>query len=242
MKNLQPIILISFFLLALGSCDHIFVHERGNGIIVSENRKVDKFTQIQFSGVYQVILKAGDRPNIEVETDENLQEYIEVDQHGKRVIVTTTDRIRSREGIKVYVTYTNLNSIEIGGVATIESDGPIVTDILELEISGAGSVDLEIEAQELDLRVSGASAIQLRGQVNELIIRMSGAGDIEAYDLVSKYCKITLSGIGSAEIYVEDELEAGISGVGGISYRGNPNKVRDNVSGLGRISDRSRNF
>ena len=242
MKNLQPIILISFFLLALGSCDHIFVHERGNGIIVSENRKVDKFTQIQFSGVYQVILKAGNRPNIEIETDENLQEYIEVDQHGKRVIVTTTDRIKSRDGIKVYVTYTDLNSIEIGGVATIESDGPIVTDILELAISGAGSVDLEIEAQELELRVSGAGAIQLRGQVDKQTIRMSGAGDLEAYDLVSKYCKITLSGIGSAEIFVEEELEASISGVGGISYRGNPNKVHDDISGLGKISDRSRNF
>ena len=71
---------------------------------------------------------------------------------------------------------------------------------------------------------------------------MSGAGDLEAYDLVSKYCKITLSGIGSAEIFVEEELEASISGVGGISYRGNPNKVRDDISGLGRISDRSRNF
>ena len=94
----------------------------------------------------------------------------------------------------------------------------------------------------MDLRVSGASAIQLRGQVNELIIRMSGAGDIEAYDLVSKYCKISLSGIGSAEIYVEDELEANISGVGGIRYRGNPNRVRDDISGLGRISDKSRNY
>jgi len=242
MKNFQPLILLSFFLVALGSCDHIFVHERGNGIIISENREVDKFTQIQFSGVYQVILKAGDRPNIEVETDENLQEYIEVDQHGKRVIVTTTNRIRSRDGIKIYVTYTDLNNIEIGGVATIESDGPIVTDMLELEISGAGSVDLEIDAQELELRISGASAIQLRGQVVVQTIRMSGAGDLEAYDLVSKYCKIDISGIGSAEIYVEDELEANISGVGGISYRGNPKKVRDNVSGLGKISDSSSNL
>ena len=242
MKNFQPIILISLSLVALGSCDHIFVHERGNGIIVSENRKVDEFTQIQFSGAYQVIMKAGDRPHIEVETDENLQEYIEVDQHGKRVIVTTTDRIRSKERIKVYVTFTELNNIEVGGLATIESEDPIITDVLELEISGAGSVDLEVEAEELDLRVSGASAIRLRGQVDEQTISMSGAGDLEAYELISKYCRIDLSGIGSAEIYVEDELEANISGVGSISYHGNPNKVHDNISGLGKISDRGRNF
>ena len=242
MKNYQPIIFFSFSLLVLGSCDHIFVHERGNGKIVSENRSVGEFTQIQFSGAYQVIMKAGDRPHIEIETDENLQEYIEVDQHGKRVILTTTDRIRSRERIKVYVTFTELNNIEIGGLATIESEDPIITDVLELEISGAGSVDLEIEAEELDLRVSGASTLQLSGRVDEMSISMSGAGDLEAYDLVSNYCRIDLSGIGSAEIYVEEELEASISGVGGISYRGNPAKVRDNVSGLGKISDRGTNF
>lgn len=242
MKNYQPIILISLSLIALGSCDHIFVYERGNGIIVSENRKVEEFTHIQFSGAYEVIMKAGDRPHIVVETDENLQEYIEVDQHGKRVIVTTTDRIRSREGIKVYVTFIKLNNIEVGGLATIESEDPIITDVLELEMSGAGSIDLEIDAEELDLSVSGAGAIKLRGQVDEQNIRMSGAGDLEAYGLVSKYCRIDLTGIGRAEIYVEDELEANISGVGIISYRGNPDKVRDNVSGLGKISDRGRNF
>ncbi len=115
-------------------------------------------------------------------------------------------------------------------------------DIAERRKPQDGKISLRMEGKELDLRVSGASAIRLRGQVDEQTISMSGAGDLEAYDLVSKYCRIDLSGIGSAEIYVENELEANISGIGSISYRGNPNKVHDNISGLGKISDRGRNF
>jgi len=45
---------------------------------------------------------------------------------------------------------------------------------------------------------------------------------------------VRLSGLGSAEVNVTDELDASVSGVGSVEYHGRPN-LRRHVSGLGDV-------
>jgi len=66
---------------------------------------------------------------------------------------------------------------------------------------------------------------------------MSGAGGLDAFDLKAEYARIRISGVGGADIYVTKELDAKISGLGDVTYRGNPANIDKSVSGLGTIQE-----
>ena len=51
---------------------------RGNKDVTKQLRKVDSFTSVRIDGVATVILNQGDEYSVEVETDSNIQEYIDV--------------------------------------------------------------------------------------------------------------------------------------------------------------------
>jgi len=55
-----------------------------------------------------------------------------------------------------------------------------------MHISGAGNIQMEVDAPRLNLRMSGAGSISLKGQTKDLELEMSGAGSAHFYDLLSE--------------------------------------------------------
>ena len=128
-----------------------------------------------------------------------------------------------------------MNELNISGACSLNSEEIFKGDELKIDMGGAGIIDLEVDIKELKLFISGAGAVKLAGNVDRQQIDMSGAGGYEASDLVSKFCEINISGVGNADIYVLEKLQATISGLGGINYKGKPEVIESDVSGLGVI-------
>jgi hypothetical protein len=84
--------------------------------------------------------------------------------------------------------------------------------------------------------MSGAGVIILAGDTEFQEAHISGAGGLMAKDLRSKECEIHLGGIGGADVYVTERLEASITGIGGIQYSGNPRLIEKQITGLGKIT------
>ena len=229
------IFIASTLITALFGCDS-YIQERGNGNITEQERSVSDFNEVQVSGNFEVFLKKSETPGLTIITDENLHEFIKVEQKGDAIEIESERTLKSKEGIKVVVEYTDLTAVSSSGASVIESDDIITGDYLRLEMSGAGAIDLDLDLKALKINVSGAGAVELRGNVIEQNIQMSGAGGLDAKNLVSQKCKIEISGVGGASLNVKEQLDASVSGVGGITYRGNPADVNSNVSGLGTIT------
>ena len=103
-------------------------------------------------------------------------------------------------------------------------------------VEGAAVLDMNLQASELNLRLGGAGAINLRGEVEEQRLEMSGAGNLDALELESENSEIHLSGFGSAGVFVTESLDAEVSGVGSIRFKGDPANVRQEITGLGDIT------
>ncbi|ELR71396.1 hypothetical protein C900_02737 [Fulvivirga imtechensis AK7] len=235
MKPTAIILTALILFTMLTGCDS-YKQERGNGNIMEQERAVDNFSKVQVSGNFEVYLKKSDSPGLIITTDENLHEFIEVKQKGDVLEVKSDRTLKSREGVKLLIEFTELTAISSSGASVIESEDVITGDYLRLEMSGAGAIDLSVDLKALKVNVSGAGAVELRGNVTEQNIQMSGAGGLDAKRLVSKKCKIEISGVGGASLNVKEALDASVSGVGGITYRGNPAQVKTNISGLGTIT------
>ncbi len=233
-KRITEAVLFVLFILHLTACDTL-QYKRGNGEMVVNTHYPDDFDEITIRGNYEVFLEKGNEPMVVINVDENLLEYIEVEAYQNILSISSTKKIRSSDGIKVYITYRNINRILNSGASAIFTESPVVSEKLDITLSGAGMIEMELDVSILDIKLTGAGYIKLKGSANNQVVSMSGAGSLDAYELESDDCDISISGVGGAKVNVSGTLTASVSGVGGIRYRGNPAHVNRNVSGLGKI-------
>ncbi|HEY4064570.1 MAG TPA: head GIN domain-containing protein [Puia sp.] len=225
--------------ITLGSCRN-FMGKRihGDGNIKTEDRNVSSFKNVDVSGAAKVYVSQGDKPAVKIEGDENLLQYMEVEQEGDRII------IREKPGfnliptgdLRVYVTAPVYNKIDASGACDIIGQTKISnSEDMEMHVSGAGDIKMEVDAPRLRSEVSGSGSIYLKGQTKDVDLDLTGAGHAYCYDLLAENTKIEISGAGSAEVYASVKLDANVSGAGSVSYKGNATEVNQHVSGAGSV-------
>ena len=242
-NDLTPLRQKFWLLLALpvflGACQGLGgkrVH--GDGNIQTDEHAISSFKTLDLSVPADIYLSTGDHAAVKIEGDNNLLKFVEVEQTGD--VVT----IRSHEGfnlipsgnLKVYVTTPTYDKIDASCACNIESQNKLTSpDGLEMHMSGAGNIKLEVDAPRVDARLSGAGNIYLKGQTKDVRLSLSGAGNAHCYDLLAENTEVNISGFGSAEVYASVKLSASVSGAGNVDYKGNATDVEQHVSGAGGV-------
>jgi hypothetical protein len=240
MRKYLSILATLAIVFTLGSCRHYWGKRvRGNGNITSEERSVGNFKNVEVGGSINVYVSQGATSSVKLQGDENIIKYIEVSQEGDRLIVKNKDGydLEPSGEMKVYVTAPVYNEIETSGASDIIGQGKITNpEDMKLRVSGAGEIKMELDAPRVNAEVSGSGSLHLKGDTKELEFDLSGVGSAHCYDLLAENTKVDISGAGSAEVFASVKLEAHVSGVGSIHYKGNPPNVKQEVSGAGSIS------
>jgi hypothetical protein len=221
------------FILIIVSCD--VIGEQGSGKIARQERKVAAFTGIDVSGAFNVYLSQGTEPSVIVEADDNLLDIIKTEVKGGILVVETTKPIHHSSKLKVFVTFTELKSIEISGAVDVESVTRLNLPELMISSSGAADGKLEMDVQKLSIECSGGSKMKLTGSAKDVVLDASGAIDLDAFDFPAENYKVTISGAGKANINVSKELKVDISGAANVRYKGNPTKNIQDISGAGSV-------
>jgi hypothetical protein len=236
MKNLLLLSLIA--IACLSSCRFLGKRIHGNGIIKTVEKPISPFTEVEADGHIKLIVTQGDTKPIKIEGDENILSYIEVIQEGNKV------KIQTREGVNlipsgdlnVYISSPTYKSIEVSGSSDIVGQNKITSsEELNLQASGAGDIQMEVDAPKITSGISGSGSIKLKGQTKDLDIDLSGAGHAYCYELLTENTTVQISGAGSAQVYASVKLKADISGAGNISYKGNASVSQD-ISGAGSVN------
>lgn len=202
-------------------------------------RKVGAFDQVNLSGPFEIFLKKGDQAALTIETEEIAAEDIVTEIRNHTLYIDIKDRKFKYKDLKksvIHLTYTKLNKIEWAGAGNIKTETTLEADKFELDISGAGNINMDLDVNTLVVDMSGAGNVELKGNARSQSVQMSGAGNYNGFDLKSEQAKVEMSGVGNIRVYVTGELTASASGIGAVRYRGNPKNVNKNSSGfLGSI-------
>ena len=227
--------LIGILAVAAVSCKWTIGVMKGSGDIVTEEREVSGFDEIQFSGVGNLIIEQGDKEALVVEADDNIIGLIETEVRGDELHIGFKRGVNivPTSKVKFYLTVKELDRIDLSGMGDIDCD-EFETDDLKFHISGSGDIDFEIIADSIETNVSGLGDIDLSGEVGFHRVQISGSGKYNAEELRSKDCEVEISGLGSATINASDNLDIEINGAGNVYYKGDPH-VSQHISGLGRI-------
>ncbi len=125
--------------------------------------------------------------------------------------------------------FANIEEIEISGGIEIEMDAA-ASEKIDIDVKGGAKAYIyNIDASDVEIDVSGAATLDLSGKTGEFGIDLKGAGTIDAKSLVCKIADVEISGAGTAEISVTERLFADIDGVGTLRYYGDP--IIENISG-----------
>ena len=233
------IVLLSGFFL-LNSCIAILDDTiTGNGNVTTEIRTIDDFEGINSSAGLDVYVTFGEFSNeIEVVADENLHEVITTDVKNNILKIGVEEGIRRAKSKEIYVKAGSLRYVGASSASNFEGKGVLEADDLEVDVSSAADLVVEIDCDEVKVDVSSSGTARLMGNARKMKANVSSAGDLVAYDLKTKICDIECSSAGDASIHVTEELKANASSAGNISYRGNPKRTSVESSSAGDIDKR----
>ncbi len=228
--------LVAITVLLSGCMVNIQDSITGNGHVVKQSRDVSAFTGIKVGSGIDVFLTQGDVYSLEVESDENLQNWIRTEVSGNELHIFTDKNIRFAKTKKVYVTCKTLDRIEISSAGDVTGVTPFKTQKLDIEMSSAGDLRFEVEADEIGISISSAGDAHLKGKTNILKADLSSAGDLNAYDLIAKTGDISVSSAGNARVYITEEASFHSSSAGDIDYRGEPKIKEIHTSSAGSVN------
>ena len=206
---------LSLVVLGFAACDIGGI--RGNGHVVTEQRSVGPFTNIDAGGAFDIEWSNG-APSAAVTADENLQQYIEVTTRDNVLRLRTRQSIHFARSLKVTITSSALEAAKLSGASKL--------------------VAHQVKGTKFYLETTGAAKVTVDGAVDELIADMTGASNLFADSLETKNAQISVTGAGKARIAVSESLKASITGAGKVEYTGNPAHVEREIAGAGAIRRR----
>jgi Putative auto-transporter adhesin, head GIN domain len=186
----------------------------GNGHIVTDNRSVSDFSEIQADGGFQIEWRSGP-PSVSITIDENLLRYIDSQNIDHRLRLHSHGNIWSSHGIKVAISSSTRSGAKLTGAARLTAN--------------------QLSGHTFAIESTGAAKVFLDGTVDELVTDMTGASRLEAGSFQTKIAEISSTGASHAEVAVSETLKVSITGAGKVIYSGNPPVVEKHITGAGSI-------
>jgi hypothetical protein len=226
-------------LLSMGliSCNWIGKSIHGNGIIVTENRRVSKAEKIILKGNFDIVLVPGKTTSVLIETDENLQKYVLLSESNNELVFKSKPKfnLKSDHGIKITITTPNLTGIYLAGSGNVKGTDKFTGgNELKIDIAGQGDVDLSVNTPRVEVEVKGSGNVNLQGETKNASFDIAGTGDCNAELLKSENASIKIAGNGNVKVYADLSLNIKIMGSGDVFYKGNA-EVSQKILGSGNI-------
>lgn len=208
----------------------------GNGNIITRNMPVKSFNSIDVSGVFELKMTQGDQESVKLEGDENLLQYISVQNTGSELVIDMEKlkniNFKTKKSLQVHLTFKRLDSMEFGLVGNVVSVNALKFNDIKIKNTGVGNVDLDLTAQSIQLKNKGVGDITLKGTASNASIMSAGVGSVDAASFAVQTMNVDISGVGSAKVNAAKDVKVKSNGLGSVKNVGAapmPKKLRTTV-------------
>lgn len=221
-----------FLLLLFFTCFHscVFTNDsreevEGNRRVTTEERTVSSMSKLKIMGGIDVLLTQADQPSAELEGEENILPYVELEEKGDELIIRFRNnvRLKTHEQVLVKLSMPSFEKIFVQGSGEVKGNSVIKhADRLEVSMFGSGEIRLEVDAPEVETNISGSGDIYLKGRTKYLKTSITGSGDFHLENLLSEEVQVKTTGSGDTHVFASVSLKVGITGSGDVTYGGDP--------------------
>ncbi|MGH3765162.1 MAG: head GIN domain-containing protein [Pseudonocardiaceae bacterium] len=208
----------------------------GSGRLTSRTIDLSGVTSVVVGANFVVQLRAGGPAQAVVRMDDNLVDRIDATVTGNQLHLGIKPGTSVRNAtLSAEVTVGQLEQLGASGASRVTLASTITSPALQLVASGNGSVSGPIRISQVQATVSGASTLALSGQVEDLRLSAAGASQLPLTDLTVRNLDAMLSGASHAIVTVSGTLAVEAAGASVLRYRGTPRITRSETSGASSI-------
>ncbi len=222
--------------LLLGACGNLV---SGSGNVVTREESLSGFDAVEASASFQVSIRQGESFRVVVRVDDNIVPYLRVDKEGSTLrLGLRPNSWVTNATLQAEVVMPELSRVEASGASRVAISGFRSARDLVLEVSGASTVEGDIQSADVTMEVSGASTVRLTGTGQGLQANVSGASTVDLRAFPVRDADVEVSGASSATVVPSGRLDVEASGASHVYYVGNPTMGRIETSGASSIEQR----
>ena len=188
MKTNKFILIALLSSLALISCKKkggLFCYS-STGDKVIETRVVSNFSEVDLAMAADVHLTESSNYSVEIHASQNLQEIIKTKVKGDRLIIELKNKkcLKGDSDVDVYISAPNFDALSVSGSGTIYSSKKLNSPNLDINISGAGEIEIDsLITDNFSANISGSGEIFVVGLDTASIqeIDISGSGSFKGF-------------------------------------------------------------
>ena len=233
-------ILTVLMIMSLVSCDVIGEKVTGSGNVTTKTHEVEPFSKLKIATVCKVEIIQSENEAVIVEADENLHEYIEIENRGNQLVVKTRDNVnfKSFKKLIIRIHVKAINDLNIASVGNMICTNELVADELNVKVSSVGNTELKLKVGSTDCKFSTVGRLKIEGSADNAVVKNSSVGGVDMEEFQVKVLHINNSSVGGIQVYASEEIYVTHSGVGGLTYAGNPQVKEIKDSGIGKVKQR----
>lgn len=232
MKKFVPYILAAPLFFA--ACQSKCVEDLG--IHVTRDQVLKPYDEIKVSGPIRLVLRQDSSFKLNVAADSSVIDIVKTDVSGHELSLKLDPaKYCGKDSIIVTASIGALRKLTAGEAVKIYSSSKLNLNDIEIRLSGATLVNLDMNVAKLKLDNDGAANINLSGQAGTHELSSKGSINLNAFDFVTGISDIDIEGAGKSKINVLNDLKVKTSGATEIFYKGNPKNVDEKKTGISKL-------
>jgi Putative auto-transporter adhesin, head GIN domain len=238
MNRCSALFLFAVAIVPVGGCG--LAGLAGSGVPASRSVDAKDFTTVEVNGPFEVTLERGDKFNVTVTSDDNLLQFIDVQNAGGKlsIRIQSEEHLRPKSGLKAKINMPAIEAVNLRGACSGSLNGLKGVKDLKLNVEGASTITGDIQTGSITLEAVGASQIKLTGKAHECRAEARGASQLHLGDLAVEKAVIQLDGASSGVVKASDKLDYELNGASHLDYRGNPKIGNKEVQGASSASQK----
>lgn len=173
---------------------------KGNKIVIIEDRDISDFSKIEIDDKIDVIITQGNRQNVTVETDENLQEAISTEVKGDILQISLSKKIIKKKVLLVTITIADaIDEITVKDRADVKGDNTLTFDNLTLNTLGNSKANLSVKATIFTMNNTESANVTLSVDAEDSYINANNSGRSKIY-LTADNLELLAQGSSTTEV------------------------------------------
>ncbi|WP_090559422.1 head GIN domain-containing protein [Pedobacter hartonius] len=206
------------------------------GIHSSRDYTLKPFDEIRLSGPIRLVMRQDSSFKVNVQADSSVIGLVKAEVSGHRLdLKLDAKQYCGKDSIIISAGIGALKKIESDGAGHIYTSSLISVGDLELDLSGATMLMMQMNAAKLTTTTDGAANIVLLGQAGVHQLKSKGAVELTAFDFVTGVSDLTLEGVAKLKINVLNDLKINSTGSSSISYKGSPKNLEEKKTGTYKL-------
>jgi len=209
---------------ATAACSHD--RDENAGPVVSRAFQVGNFTELEAAGPFDVTVRTGTQPGVQVRGNQKLIEKMVVEVRGDKLVIRPEERHGwfhwgSTHGkAEIAVTVPQLRAASLAGAGGISID-KVQGDSFDGDIAGSGDLSIQsLDVGSLKVSIAGAGSVTGTGKAGSADYDIAGSGDVAADRITVEDLTVSIAGSGNVRAHATRAAKVDIMGSGDVEVKG----------------------